>query len=82
MRSASGHGLRFSMDELFNFNAYNYSTENLTKAVYTYQLQRQEGVTLNLDYQTTGVGCTACFVLPGYQTKPTRYERNVTIQLL
>lgn len=82
MRSPSGHGLRFSMDELFNFNAYNYSTENLTKAVYTYQLQRQEGVTLNLDYQTTGVGCTACFVLPGYQTKPTRYERNVTIQLL
>ena len=82
MSDASGHGLRVSMDELFNFNAYNYSTENLTKAVYTYQLQRQEGVTLNLDYQTTGVGCTACYVLPGYQTKPTRYERNLTIRLL
>lgn len=81
MSDASGHGLRISMDELFNFNAYNYSTENLTKAVYTYQLQKQDGVTLNLDYQTTGVGCTACFVLPGYQTKPTRYERNLTIRL-
>ena len=82
MSDGSGHGLRVSMDELFNFNAYNYSTENLTKAVYTYQLQKQDGVTLNLDYQTTGVGCTACYVLPGYQTKPTRYERNLTIRLL
>lgn len=80
MANASGHGLRFAMDEPFNFNAYNYSTENLTKAVYTYQLQRQQGVTLNLDYATTGVGCTACFVLPGYQALPTRYERTITIK--
>lgn len=80
MANAKGHGLRFSMNEPFNFNAYNYSTDNLTKAVYTYQLQRQQGVTLNLDYATTGVGCTACFVLPGYQAKPTRYERTITIR--
>jgi len=81
MSNDSGHGLRFSMNELFNFNAYNYSTENLTKAVYTYQLQKQDGVTLNIDYDTTGVGCTACYVLPGYQVKPTKYERNIIIQL-
>lgn len=82
MTSASGRGLRFAMDEPFNFNAYNYSTDNLTKAVYTYQLQRQDGVTLNLDYATTGVGCTACYVLPGYQVKATKYERNITISLI
>ena len=82
MEDGNGHGLRFSMDRLFNFNAYNYSTENLTKAVYTYQLEKQDGVTLNLDYSTTGVGCTACYVLPGYQTKATKYERNITIQPL
>ena len=82
MTSTSGCGLRFAMDEPFNFNAYNYSTDNLTKAVYTYQLQRQDGVTLNLDYATTGVGCTACYVLPGYQVKATKYERNITISLV
>ena len=82
IQDGKGRGIRFSMDRLFNFNAYNYSTENLTKAVYTYQLEKQDGVTLNLDYNTTGVGCTACFVLPGFQVKPTRYERNLTIQLL
>ncbi len=76
-----GHGLRFSMDQPFNFNACNYSTDNLTKAVYTYQLQRQDGVTLNLDYNTTGVGCTANFVLAGYQVKPARYERKITIKV-
>ena len=70
MSNKSGLGLRFAMDEPFNFNAYHYSTDNLTKAVYTYQLQKQDGITLNLDYNTTGVGCTACYVLPGYQVKP------------
>ncbi|MCQ2183428.1 MAG: DUF4981 domain-containing protein [Bacteroidales bacterium] len=79
MDGGDGTGLRFSMDKLFNFNAYNYSTDNLTRAVYTYQLQKSGSVTLNLDYETTGVGCTACFVLPGYQVKPTKYERTLTI---
>ena len=27
-----------------------------------------------------GVGCTACYVLPGYQVKPTRYERHLRIR--
>ena len=80
MSNGSGQGLRFAMDEPFNFNAYHYSTDNLTKAVYTYQLQKQDGITLNLDYNTTGVGCTANYVLPGYQVKPTRYERHLTIK--
>lgn len=82
MSAPDGKGLRFAMDELFNFNAYNYSTDNLTRAVYTYQEQKSDEVTLNLDYDTTGVGCTACYVLPGYQVKPTRYERTLTIRPL
>lgn len=80
--NSAGHGLRFSMDEEFNFNAYPFSTDHLTRAVYQYQLQRQEGITLNLDYATTGLGCTACYVLPPYQVKAQRYERNVTIRLI
>ena len=79
-RNEAGIGLQFSMDERFNFNAYNYSTDNLTRAVYQYQLQKQQGVTLNLDYSTTGVGCDACYVLAPYQTKPATYRRNITIR--
>lgn len=81
-QNEAGRGIRISMDEHFNFNAYPFSTDNLTRAVYQYQLQRQDGITLNLDYATTGVGCTACYVLPGYQAKAQRYERDITIQLL
>jgi beta-galactosidase len=33
MTDDEGRGVEFSVDEPFNFNAYNYSTENLTKAV-------------------------------------------------
>lgn len=79
MTDREGDGLQFRMDQRFNFNAYPYSTENLTKAVYTYQLQKQDGITLNLDYATTGVGCTARSVFDSYRVYPGRYEREIRI---
>lgn len=68
-----GIGLQFKMNEWFNFNIYPYSTDNLTKAMYTYQLQKQKGMTLNLDYATTGVGCTAAV----YSVLTRRCRRNI-----
>ncbi|MDR2921296.1 MAG: DUF4981 domain-containing protein [Tannerella sp.] len=82
MTNKAGAGLEFSMDERFNFNAYPYSTDNLTKAVYTYQLQEQDGVTLNLDYATSGVGCTARGIFNAYRAMPQLYERTVKIRLI
>jgi beta-galactosidase len=70
LTSAEGIGIEFSASEPFNFNCYNYTTENLSKAKYTYQLKKADGVTFNFDYQTTGVGCTAIGVLNNYQTIP------------
>ncbi len=81
LSDGAGHGLQFSMNELFNFNAYPFSTDHLTRAVYQYQLQRGDAITLNLDYATTGLGCTANYVLPAYQVKPQMYERDITIRL-
>ncbi|MBP3832799.1 MAG: DUF4981 domain-containing protein [Bacteroidaceae bacterium] len=78
---AEGRGIEVSMNELFNFNVSNYSTENLTKAVYQYQLQKQNGVTLNLDYATSGVGCTARGIFPAYRALPTAYKRVINIKL-
>ncbi|MCC8133787.1 MAG: DUF4981 domain-containing protein [Tannerellaceae bacterium] len=82
MEDQEGHGLMFTVNELFNFNAYPYTTENLTKATYTYQLQKQEGITFNLDYATTGVGCTARSVLNAYRVMPQGYTREVCIKPL
>lgn len=83
LKDQEGRGVQISMNELFNFNAYQFSTENLTKSMFTYQLQPQpDRYTLNLDYATTGVGCTAVYVLDEYRVKPVSYDREITIQML
>ena len=75
-----GKGVQVSMNELFNFNAYQFSTDNLTKSQFTYQLQPlTDRYTLNLDYNTTGVGCTCVYVLDEYRVKPASYDRVITI---
>ena len=78
----SGTGLEFSADKLFNFSAQPYSTDNLTKALYTYQLKPFDGITFNLDYATSGVGCTAAGVFPQYQVMPQRFDFTLTVRLV
>jgi beta-galactosidase len=68
--NSEGTGLEFYANQVFNFNCYNYTTENLSKSKYTYQLTKSDGLTFNFDYQTTGVGCTARAVFNKYQTIP------------
>lgn len=76
-----GKGIQITMDKLFNFNTYQFTTENLTNSQFTYQLQPQKDrYTLNLDYNTTGVGCTCVYVLDEYKTKPISYNRVITIK--
>lgn len=77
--SDDGKGLRFAMDAPFSFNAYPFTTDNLTKAVYQYQLQRSGNVTVNLGYAESGVGDTSLGILRGYRAPVTRYERTVYI---
>lgn len=77
----NGNGLQISMNEHFNFNAYQFSTDNLTKSQFTYQLKPQaDRYTFNLDYNTTGVGCTCVYVLDEYRVKPESYNRVITIK--
>ncbi len=76
----NGIGLEFSGDKLFNFSAQPYSTENLTKALYTYQLHPFDGITFNLDYATSGVGCTALLVFSAYKVLPARYDFRTIVR--
>ncbi len=69
-----GVGLEFSSDKLFNFSTHPYTSDNLTKALYTYQLSKSDGITFNFDYATSGVGCTALSVFTAYQVIPCKYE--------
>ena len=80
LTDASGVGLEFSMDSPFAFNAYDCTTENLTKAVYQYQLVRGGDITLNLDYATSGVGDTARGIFGAYRVYPTAQEHTIIIR--
>ena len=74
-----GIGLKFSGSSLFNFNAWPYSTDNLTKALYTYQLKPFNGITFNFDHVTSGVGCTARSVFNPYRVLPQPYEYTIFV---
>ena len=80
MTDDNGTGLEFKGDKLFNFSAHPYSEDNLTKALYTYQLHPLDGITFNFDYATSGVGCTALSVFSEYQVMPQRYDFRVTVR--
>ena len=77
MTNKDGVGIEFKSDKLFNFNAYHYSTDNLSRAKYPYQLQAFDGTTFNFDYETTGVGCTCRGVFNDYKVYPNKQERTV-----
>ncbi len=80
MTDSNGIGIEFSGSKLFNFNAYPYTTENLTKSVYTYQLKESEGITFNYDYATSGVGCTALSVFSEYKVIPQRFDFKIIVK--
>jgi beta-galactosidase len=82
MTDEKGSGLEFRGESLFNFSAYPYTTDNLTKALYPFQLHLADGITFNFDYATSGVGCTALSVFPAYQVMPQKYEFRTTVKLL
>ena len=80
LSSVDGFGIEFTGNELFNFNAHPYSTDNMTRARYPYQLNEIEGITFNFDYASSGVGCTAISVLNAYRVMPKVYIYNLNIK--
>ena len=80
LTDAAGKGFKVAMNEPFAFSVSEYSTDNLTKAVYTYQLKKAGATTFNLDYATSGVGCTARGIFDSYRAYPQGYRRTITIE--
>jgi beta-galactosidase len=70
-----GYGLRFSCPEPMNFSAYPYSDANIAEAKHTWQLEREEFITFNIDHRqaglgtaTCGPGCRPAYLLPAQKT--------------
>jgi len=66
---AQGRGLLISSASPLNFSLHKYSTDNLSRAVYTYQLQEAPHGILHVDYRVSGVGGTAVRQLQPYRVQ-------------
>jgi beta-galactosidase len=82
LSNGTGLGLQVSSDEGFNFSAQKYSTENMDRAHYPFQLKEEELLTLNLDHKVSGVGGTANSVLNPYRVSPGEYSFAFSIRPL
>ena len=70
VKNAEGKGLMISGDDLLNFSLHKFTTDNLDRAMYTYQLKEAPYTVLNIDYEVTGVGGTAIRQLQRYRVMP------------
>lgn len=80
LTSKEGLGLYVSGDALLNVSASHFSTDNLTRAQFPFQLKDQNGITLNVDHKVSGVGGTPVKTLEKYRVMPENYQ--YTIRLL
>lgn len=80
VQNENGKGLMFKGDDLLNFSLHKYSTDNLSRAMYTYQLEETENTLLNVDYEVSGVGGTAIRQLQKYRVMPGVRKYKITIQ--
>ena len=74
LQNGQGMGVRISSSETFNFSAQPTESDNLSRALYPFQLKPFDGVTLNVDYALSGVGCTAISVLNKYRVMPSEHR--------
>ena len=67
---------------LLNVSAHHFTTEQLTNAQHTYELQKQDNITLNLDYAQCGLGNASCGpgVLPQYLLDAEEYRYQVRLK--
>ncbi|WP_372950786.1 glycoside hydrolase family 2 TIM barrel-domain containing protein [Mariniphaga sp.] len=79
VQDGEGKGLLIKGGELLNFSLHKYSTDNLERAMYTYQLEEAPHTILNVDYEVSGVGGTAIRQLQKYRVMPGVRNYKLTI---
>ncbi|QGY43634.1 DUF4981 domain-containing protein [Maribellus comscasis] len=80
VQNKNGDGLFVRGSELLNFSLHKYSTDNLSRAMYTYQLKEAPNTILNIDYEVSGVGGTAIRQLQKYRVKAHAGKYKLTIK--
>jgi beta-galactosidase len=79
VENSEGKGLEIKCNELLNFSLHKYTTDNLSRAMYSYQLKEAPNTILNVDYEVSGVGGTAIRQLQKYRVRPgvKRYKLSI-----
>ena len=80
VHNGEGNGIRFEGDHPVNFSLHKFSTDNLSRAMYTYQLEEAPHTVLNLDYLVSGVGGTAIRQLQQYRMQAEARTFKLTIK--
>jgi beta-galactosidase len=75
-----GTGLFVEGLPLLNVSVQQFSTANLSRALYPFQLERSGGLVLNLDHRVSGVGGTPVRTLEKYRVFPRIYEYKVRLK--
>ncbi len=80
VQTDKGNGLKISAKAPLNFSIHPFSSNNLTRAAYTFQLKKAPYNTLNVDYEVSGVGGTAVRTLQRYRVMPCVKKYNLIIK--
>jgi beta-galactosidase len=80
IKNDEGNGLMIKGNELINFSLHKYSTDNLSRAMYSYQLKESPNTIINVDYEVSGVGGTAIRQLQKYRVRPGVRNYKLTIK--
>jgi beta-galactosidase len=80
VQNEDGNGLMIKGGDLLNFSLHKFTTDNLSRAMYTYQLQDAPTTVLNVDYEVSGVGGTAIRQLQKYRVKAHVGQYKLTIR--
>ena len=80
VQNKEGKGLLIKSETGVNFSLHKFTTDNLDRAVYTYQLKEAPNTILNVDFEVTGVGETATRQLLKYRVLPGVKQNKLTIK--
>jgi beta-galactosidase len=80
MLSNGETGIWIGSSEAFNFSAHKYTTDNLNRAMYPFQLKRAGYTTLNIDHRVGGLGDTSDLPMTKYRIYPETTEVTYMIR--
>ena len=79
-RNSRGKRIRISGQYVFSFDALTVNSDYLSGALYPSQLKPFEGITVNLDYALSGVGCPSISVLNPFRTMPSVHHFRIVME--